>query len=324
MRLRLVALVLLCLVAATLVAAWEKLDHEIFELYDDIKKNEATADWYELLQVQPKSTIDEINRSFRQLSKKYHPDKLARLPHSAAEKKRFQRITLVVNILRDKEARKRYNFFRKNGVPAWRGTGYLYRRWRPGFGTVIVGLLCFASLMQYLFHHLSYWRARERIRIIEEEQARSGSRLKIKTSGQTAQQSSRRVRRQQKKKEGSPSEVDSGIEDDMEGFQINTVGVINPYSVEPASVSRVLIARLPMWVVTKALSAVGLGKSPEEPSSQLQDADEPDDSHRKAVDDAIRNLENTEDFNVDPEMKSKKAAKKAAKTEARRRRQPVV
>ncbi|KAI7823106.1 DnaJ domain-containing protein, partial [Kickxella alabastrina] len=155
----------------SLVLAWDKLDHEIFELYDDIKQHESTTDWYDFLAIKPKATVDEINKAYRQLSKKYHPDKLQRLPASAgkASKKRFQRIGLVVNILRDAESRKRYNFFRKNGVPMWRGTGYLYSRWRPGFGTVVVGLLMFVSGMQFLFQWLSFWRAQQRIEEIEEE-----------------------------------------------------------------------------------------------------------------------------------------------------------
>jgi len=28
----------------------------------------------------------------------------------------------------------RYDFFYKNGVPKWRGTGYYYSRFRPGLG----------------------------------------------------------------------------------------------------------------------------------------------------------------------------------------------
>ncbi len=28
----------------------------------------------------------------------------------------------------------RYDFFYKNGVPIWRGTGYYYSRFRPGLG----------------------------------------------------------------------------------------------------------------------------------------------------------------------------------------------
>ncbi|KAJ1666757.1 hypothetical protein IW140_002348 [Coemansia sp. RSA 1813] len=339
MRFRPVAILVLLSFFVGLAAAWEKLDHEIFELYDDIKKHEATDDWYELLGVKPKSSIEEINRSYRQLSKKYHPDKLSRMQASAseAEKKRFQRIGLVVNILRNSESRKRYNFFRKNGVPVWRGTGYLYRRWRPGFGTVVTGLALFASGMQYLFHYLSYWRAQERIRVIEEEQAKAGGKIKYRRATQTQQQTNRRVRRQQKKNVAgngnngrtSPTNTDyedSGFEgEEIESSQINMVGVINPYTVQPASIKRVFVVSLPLAV----LSAVGIVKKPEPIDDSLADADDDDldaseSNHRQAVDDAIKNIENDTSFSADYETKSKKAAKKAAKSQARRRRQPVV
>jgi hypothetical protein len=47
---------------------------------------------------------------------------------------RFARLGVVSTILRKKESRERYDFFYKNGVPKWRGTGYYYSRFRPGLG----------------------------------------------------------------------------------------------------------------------------------------------------------------------------------------------
>ena len=38
----------------------------------------------------------------------------------------------------------RYDFFYKNGVPKWRGTGYYYSRFRPGLGVRV--LFCFGML----------------------------------------------------------------------------------------------------------------------------------------------------------------------------------
>ncbi len=37
-----------------------------------------------------------------------------------------------------------YDFFYKNGVPVWRGTGYYYSRFRPGLG--VSGLLATESI----------------------------------------------------------------------------------------------------------------------------------------------------------------------------------
>jgi hypothetical protein len=52
---------------------------------------------------------------------------------------RYAKLSVVVNILRG-ENRARYDYFLKNGFPAWRGTGYYYTRFRPGLGSVLVGL----------------------------------------------------------------------------------------------------------------------------------------------------------------------------------------
>ena len=52
---------------------------------------------------------------------------------------RYQRLTVVANILRG-EGRARYDHFLNNGFPTWRGTGYYYKRFRPGLGTVLLGL----------------------------------------------------------------------------------------------------------------------------------------------------------------------------------------
>ncbi|KAJ1718331.1 hypothetical protein LPJ53_006573, partial [Coemansia erecta] len=78
----------LLLLFGTLAAAWDKLDHEIFELYDDIKTNEPTTDWYELLSLTPKASVSEINKAYRSLSRKYHPDKLQHLADASQQEKR--------------------------------------------------------------------------------------------------------------------------------------------------------------------------------------------------------------------------------------------
>ncbi|KAJ2656850.1 hypothetical protein IW148_005445 [Coemansia sp. RSA 1199] len=325
---RVFGLVLVLALLAIAVHAWEKLDHEIFELYDNVKRNEVTSDWYELLGIEPKASVDDISRAYRQLSKKYHPDKLRRLTtaQNAKETKRFQRLSLVVNILRDKESRKRYNFFRKNGVPAWRGTAYLYRRWRPGFTMVVCGLFVFAAGVQYLFHALSYWRAQQRIRDIEEHEQSVGGKIKVKTEG-TTRQMTRQMRRRMKSnggqgtQNGSGNEFDdSGVEgEDMDRFQVNTVGVINPYAVQPASIRRVFIVSLPLRIVSAVLGGQSRGES----KDIGEDSGEVEDIHTQDVERALENLNGNEGFD-DSEAKAKKASKKAAKAQARRRRVPVV
>lgn len=70
----------------------------------------------------------------------------------------------VVAILRDGHKRERYNFFYKNGVPRWRGTGYYYSRWRPGFFTVVIALGVLTGGLQHLAAWVNYHQEKRRIR----------------------------------------------------------------------------------------------------------------------------------------------------------------
>jgi curved DNA-binding protein CbpA len=134
-------------------------DHEIFRLRDDVIAHEgANTTFYSFLGVTRKATIDEINRAYRKRSMRLHPDKARQTfineRKKAAQKapsrrevdayhkeasERFARLGVITNILRG-ENRERYDFFLDHGFPMWRGTGYYYQRYRPGAGTVLIGL----------------------------------------------------------------------------------------------------------------------------------------------------------------------------------------
>lgn len=194
-RLLRAALLLVCLV--TLVAAWSKEDHEIFRLKDEVQASEGSnATFYSFAGVKPGATQDEINKSYRKLSRTLHPDKAVhnwkqaynspkpihtksgakptthvhknKEPSPNEIKKftkeasaRYERFTLVISVLRGPE-RKRYDHFLYNGFPAWRGTGYYYERFRPGLGTVLVGLfLFFGGGVHYVVLYMGWNRQRE-------------------------------------------------------------------------------------------------------------------------------------------------------------------
>jgi hypothetical protein len=80
--------------------------------------------------------------------------------YKAAEE-RSARLSVVVNILRG-ENRERYDYFLKKGFPKWRGTGYYYTRYRPGLGSVLVGLfVVMGGAAHYAALYLSFKRHRE-------------------------------------------------------------------------------------------------------------------------------------------------------------------
>jgi curved DNA-binding protein CbpA len=128
--------------------------------------------FYDLLDIAPGASQDQINKAYRKKSRQIHPDKARQSfvasyalktpkPRSGEKKKvhvrkqpskkeidaymkeatsRYQRLTVVVEILKG-PSRERYDHFLKNGFPKWRGTGYYYARFRPGLGSVLLGLL---------------------------------------------------------------------------------------------------------------------------------------------------------------------------------------
>lgn len=193
--LRATALLLVCLVA--FASAWTKEDHEIFRLRDEVVSSEGhNATFYSFLGVKPTANNEDINKAYRSLSRKIHPDKARstwlanynkpKRPnskqgakptvHVQKDKKpsqseinkfnkeasaRFERLSLVTNVLRGPE-RERYDHFLKNGFPAWRGTGYYYERFRPGLGSVLLGLFVFVGGgAHYGALYLSWKRQRE-------------------------------------------------------------------------------------------------------------------------------------------------------------------
>ncbi|KAL6235160.1 hypothetical protein BDW75DRAFT_210394 [Aspergillus navahoensis] len=154
-----------------LAAAWTKEDYEIFRLHDEVTATEgANVTFYDFLGVKSNANQDELNKAYRKMSRLLHPDKVKRtfIANSSKDKskskttqkgvhvnrgptkreidaavkeahERAQRLNIVANILRG-PGRERYDYFLKNGFPKWRGTGYYYSRFRPGLGSVLVGL----------------------------------------------------------------------------------------------------------------------------------------------------------------------------------------
>jgi curved DNA-binding protein CbpA len=146
------------------------VDHEIFQLRDAVITSEGeNATFYSFVGVPPSASIDQINKAYRKMNAKIHPDKARQSfvanygrpkpgevkakgavvhkkpSHREIERfykqaeERYAKLSVVVNILRG-ENRARYDYFLKKGFPAWKGTGYYYSRYRPGLGAVLIGL----------------------------------------------------------------------------------------------------------------------------------------------------------------------------------------
>ncbi|KAJ7068356.1 hypothetical protein C8F01DRAFT_978821 [Mycena amicta] len=163
-------------VLLAVVFAWETEDHEIFDLVSSIQASEGKdVTFYSWLDpLRPPNA--EILQAYRKKSMLLHPDKN---PNDKKIHERFARLGVVATILRNKESRERYDFFYKNGVPVWRGTGYYYSRFRPGLGSVFVFLIIVSSGVQYAAQHVNSRRDLARIEDIikNAQQAAWGPRM---------------------------------------------------------------------------------------------------------------------------------------------------
>eukprot|EP00833_Pecoramyces_ruminatium_P003270 jgi/Orpsp1_1/1177302/evm.model.c7180000060881.2 len=159
-------LALLSLLLLCKVFAWEEKDFEIFDAHDAITKLRGPdATFYNVLEVEPNASVDTLNKAYRKISLSLHPDKTT----NKKDRELYTQINLIINILRDKNARKRYDYFLKVGVPKWRGTGYFFSRYKPSIKfagiTIVVGI----CIMQILLSWTNYYTKKYRISSAKKE-----------------------------------------------------------------------------------------------------------------------------------------------------------
>lgn len=197
MRGRTLSLLLLLSLLAVFARAWTKEDHEIFRLRDEVAEAEGPdVSFYDILGVQQSASQSELKAARRKKSLRLHPDKAIpslvakREAEKATQKgsntkskagvrvtkglshkernqitkeanERYARLRVVAGVL-ESEMRGSYDHFLRNGFPTWKGTGYYYARFRPGLGSVLVGLMVvFGGFMHYGAMYISWMRQRE-------------------------------------------------------------------------------------------------------------------------------------------------------------------
>ncbi|SPN96829.1 related to ERJ5 Endoplasmic Reticulum located J-protein [Cephalotrichum gorgonifer] len=176
-----------------LTLAWSKEDREIFRVRDEIIAQEgADITFYDILDVSPGATVDEVTKAYRKKSRSLHPDKVrqqlvseraqalkaskagtpgVKVPKAPTESdiRKAQRLAsdkqmrlgLIAEMLRG-PSRDRYDHFLSNGFPVWKGTNYYYNRYRPGLGSAMVGVfIVMGGGFHYLAMYMSWKRQRE-------------------------------------------------------------------------------------------------------------------------------------------------------------------
>jgi hypothetical protein len=144
---------LLALISVVYCATPE--DHAIYDLTDSIKKlYGAKSNFYTVLGVEPQADERTITKQYRKQSLKYHPDK----NQSTEAAEIYKILTSIASTLKDEKLRLRYDKLLKKGIPVWRGTGYYYANFEPGFLFLFWFVLFFVSVAQYIINWVFYYR----------------------------------------------------------------------------------------------------------------------------------------------------------------------
>lgn len=125
---------------------WDDVDYEIFDLNDSLQKliGKDTT-FYDFLQVDSIADTKAISSAYRKVSLKYHPDK-----NDSQDLEIYAKLlTSIATILKDVESRSKYDQHLKKGFPIWRGSGYYYKKYRPGLISVLIIVVIFISNVQY-------------------------------------------------------------------------------------------------------------------------------------------------------------------------------
>ncbi|GMM33409.1 Erj5 protein [Saccharomycopsis crataegensis] len=170
-----IALFFGCLV--TFAIAWSNVDQELFQINYEVKKDLGEdVTFYSWLELPngPKSSYDEINKAYRKLSRKIHPDKVKRSKFGADAKKykrvkkrsteRYQRLSIVGEILRSSK-KDRYDFFYDHGFPTYKNNTWLYQKFRPSVVMVFVGLYFLIGVFHYVLSKLQNTQNRKRLEL---------------------------------------------------------------------------------------------------------------------------------------------------------------
>lgn len=92
----------------------------------------AQEDYYKVLGVSRDASEQEINRAYRRLAKKYHPD----LNHAPGAEEKYKQVNEAYEVLHDKQKRAQYDQFGSAGVngQGFGGAGQTYGNAGQGFG----------------------------------------------------------------------------------------------------------------------------------------------------------------------------------------------
>lgn len=144
---------------------------ELVDLHYKIQpksNNNKVRTFYSVLAVPPNVNDIDLEKAYKKLSRKWHPDKF--LNKSSKERKqaerKFETLSLIIGILRDVDSRKNYDYFLKKGFPIWSSSKSRYvfpNRSKPSLLVSMGIVLIILSFGQILILKLNKSQKNKRI-----------------------------------------------------------------------------------------------------------------------------------------------------------------
>lgn len=164
---------------------------------------------YDVLGASRESSRDEIIKLYRNLAKKWHPDRFHKKDEKAAATEKFRQIATAYEVLREDESKKDYNDMLDDPEQYYR---HYYRYYRRVYGAkvdarwVILGFICITSICHYFVmvsrynEAIDYFSQDRKYRYKAQEIAKQRKLLPIpdKQSGRDATTGSKRNRHKSK------------------------------------------------------------------------------------------------------------------------------
>lgn len=103
----------------------------------------AQEDYYKVLGVDRDASDQEINKAYRKLAKKYHPD----LNHEPGAEEKYKQVNEAYEVLHDKQKRAQYDQFGSAGVNGQGGFGGGAGQGFGGAGLMLQALAILATFL---------------------------------------------------------------------------------------------------------------------------------------------------------------------------------
>jgi len=148
---------LLILSAVCFASQFSAEDVEIFAVQAKLVEESGKKDYdfYKFLRLPkgPKSGSAEIEKHYKQLARKWHPDKFRDPKKKKKAEMRFQKLSLVIGILRNHEKKQRYDFYLKREFPHYNektGEYTFGHRVKPTLVIAVGIVMLLVSVFQYI------------------------------------------------------------------------------------------------------------------------------------------------------------------------------